>query len=181
MAIGFVKKANNRGEAIKQRDSFNRVMNEAMQDDGSFDIDWILRNHHTEFFMLIQLVNYQITHIPYSVTSCAGCIEVAKKYEDTFLKLEQPIFEAIKRAVESEERFTALVGSDTIAFFCKRAFLSDLPERLKQKAIATAKETNGEDFDTSALINNKVTLNVLLGQGARSEYFFNLNTFEFSR
>lgn len=181
MAISFVKKANNRGEAVKQRDSFNRVMNEALLDDGSLDIDWILRNHHAEFFMLIQLVNYQITHIPYSVTSCAGCIEVAKKYEDAFLQLEQPLFEAIKLAVESEERFTALVGSDTITFFCKRAYLSDLPERLKQKAIVTVQETNGEDYDTSALINNEVALNVLLGQGTRSEYFFNLNTFEFSK
>lgn len=46
MAIGFVKKANNRGDAIRQRDSFNEVMTSAMKEDGSFDIDWILRNHH---------------------------------------------------------------------------------------------------------------------------------------
>ena len=111
MAIGFVKKANNRGNAIKQRDAFNEVMTSALKEDGSFDIDWILRNHHPEFFMLITLVNYQLTGIPYSVTSCAGCITVAKKYEELFKSLEQPIFDAIKRAVESEERYTALAGS----------------------------------------------------------------------
>lgn len=181
MAISFVVKANNRGDAIKQRDSFNAVMNEAMKDDGSFDIDWILRNHHTEFFMLIKLVNYRITHVPYSVTSCAGCIKAAKKYEDTFLQLEQPIFEAIKRAVESEERFTALVGSDTIKFFCERAYLSDLPERLKHNAIESAKKAAGDDFDLTTFLNDQISLSVLLGQGIRSPYFFNLNSFEYSR
>ena len=181
MAIGFVKKANNRGDAIRQRDSFNEVMTSAMKEDGSFDIDWILRNHHTEFFKLITLVNYQLTGIPYSVTSCAGCITIAKKYEELFKSLEQPIFDAIKRAIESEENYTALVGSETIFFFCKRAYLSDLPDRLKEKAIASARKAAGEEYDLTALKNNEATLRVLLGQGIGSAYFFNLNTFEYSR
>lgn len=63
-----------------------------------------------------------------------------------------------------------MAGSETIFYFCKRAYLSDLPDRLKENAIASARKAAGEEFDVTALKNNETTLQVLLGQGIRSAY-----------
>ena len=71
--------------------------------------------------------------------------------------LGQPIFDAIKRAIESEEKYTALIGSETIFYFCERAYLSDLPDRLKEKAIASARKAAGEEDELTALRNNEAT------------------------
>ena len=176
--IAFVKKANNWHNAVPQRDSFNIAMNAIMNTDGSFDLDYMIRNYTKEFSTLISLVNYQLTKNRSHISPPSICIEATKKYETLFADLEMPVFQAIKRALASEDYLTALTDYKAKMFFLSRAVLSDLPDRLKEKAISIAKSVHGDDFDTTDLANDVTKLETILSTGMKELFFFDMNAFE---
>lgn len=178
--IAYVKKANNRGKTAAVRDAFNQAMNDVMLEDGSFDLDRLLREYMQQANILTELIDYRIADNTYMEQFMD--VLIAKKYETMFLELEKPLFEAIKRAVHAEEKVYYLIGPPATTFFLKRAVLSDLPERLKAKAVEAAKTAHGEEYDVSKLLNDEVPLKEILNMtGIYSEHFFELNNFEFHR
>lgn len=176
--IAFVKKANNRGKTSKIRDGFNEAMNDVMLEDGSFDLDRLIREYGQEASLLTKLVEYRLTNNTYMEQYMD--VLIAKKYEPMFLDMEQPLFEAIKRAIHSDEKIQYLIGPPATTFFLKRAVLSDLPDRLKAKAVEAAKTAHGEEYDATKLLDDEAHLEEILNMtGIYSEHFFEMNNFEF--
>ena len=178
--ISFVKKANNKGRAVSQRDAINKALNSVMKEDGSFDFDRMLREYSQEFSIVVHLVCYQITKNDYYVSPTEVYVRPSSKYESLFLQLEEPIFQAVKRAVIDEEPIRPITYS-VESFYLSRAVYSDLPDRLKDKAVSAAKLAHGDDYDIKALKEDRVKLKTILGEGPRSVYFFDINTFKFTR
>lgn len=175
----YVKKANNKYKAVPQRDAVNEVMNAELRSDGSFDFDDMIRNHPNEFFVVLSITFYQITKNKIHIMPPEICVKAAVKYEELFEQLEKPILQAIKGALESGERYNILYSYKVRSFFLNRGVFTDIPDNLKEKAIIAAKTAHGNDYDTTALENNEVYLNTILGTDRYGIMYFNLETFEF--
>lgn len=178
----FVKKANNKDKAVPQRDAFNMALDSVIRDDGSFDLDMLLNENPDAFKLLLHLIDYQITGNAYYISPTEVYVLPAKKYEGLFEDLEWPAFEAINRAVASEEHCPGLMYFRVRQYFLRRAVITDLPDRLKCKVATAAKEAHGEDFDTTALESGTTKLyDILEGGGVHSFVFFDIETFEFQK
>ena len=177
--IAFVKKANNSYEAVPQRDAVNEVMNLELKPDGSFDFDDMMKNHPDEFNVVLSLMYYQLTKDTSKISPTEIYVRAAVKYEALFEQLEEPIFQAIKNAVASEEHYKVLHRYKTKSFFMYRAVLADLPEHLKEKALIAARTTHGDDYDTTALENNEVHLSTIINGTGYNIVLFDITTFEF--
>ena len=175
--IAYVKKANNSKNAVPQRDALNEALNQALKEDGTFDFYYMLRNYTPEFDILLELVRYMIEKKNYYLSPSKVYVLPVKKYEHLFEQFEAPIFQAIKKALADDADIVWWFGIQE--FFLKRAVLSDLPERLKEKVAPVAKIAHGENFDTTAILEDKAKLITALGEGKRGRYFFRLDTFEF--
>lgn len=152
--ISFVKKANNKGWAVPQRDAINKALNSIMKDDGSFDFDRMIREYPQEFSIVVQLVCYQITKNDYYVSPTEVYVRPSSKYENLFVQLEEPLFQAVKRAVIDEKPIRPISYS-VESFYLSRAVYSDLPDRLKDKAVSAAKFVHGVDYDIKSLKEDK--------------------------
>lgn len=175
----YVVKADNRYNAVPQRDSVNDAMNSALKTDGSFDFDNMIKSKPNEFYVILSIVFYQITKDVSKISPSEIHVKAAKKYETMFTQFEKPILSAIKGAIESREHHNILYLYKVKSFFMTRGVFADLPDNLKEKAIRAAKTVHGSDYDTSALENNEVNLDAILGTGNHSIMHFNITTFKF--
>ena len=176
----YVVKANNRYEAVPQRNAVNEVMNLALRPDGSFDFDDMMKNHPEEFYVVLCLMYYQLTKDASKISPTEIYVKPAVKYEALFKQLEEPIFLTIKHAVASGEHYSVLQRYKIKSFFMYRAVLADLPEALKEKALLAARTTHGDDYDTTALENNEVHLDTIINRTGYNIVSFSILTFEFN-
>lgn len=176
----FVVKANNAYKAAPQRDAVNEALNSVLKTDGSFDLDSMLKNYPKEFECVLCLVSNQISKDASLVAPPSINVKVAKNHEKLFAQLEEPIFKAIKRAVEVGEDNSILHAYAVKKFFMSRAVLTDLPNNLKEKALAAAKTAHGENYDTTDLENNSAKLNTIFNRSnGKIIVSFNIMTFKF--
>ena len=175
----FVVKANNRYKAVPQRDAVNEVMDAELKADGSFDFDDMLKNHPNEYFVVLSITYFQITKNKSFISPPEICVKASAKYENMFVQLEKPILHAIKRAIESGDHYNILYTYKVKSFFMTRGVFTDIPDNLKEKAIVAAKIVHGNDYDTTALENNEVHLDTILGKDRHSIMYFNITKFEF--
>lgn len=177
----FVVKANNKYNAVPQRNAVNEVMNTELQPDGSFDFDDMIKNHPNEFFVVMSIVYYQITKNKSFISPSEIYVKASAKYEEMFEQLEKPILISIKRSLESGEHYNVLYLYKVKSFFMTRGVFADLPDNLKEKAIIASKIAHGDDYDTTALKNNEVHLDTILGKDYHGIMYFNITTFEFKK
>lgn len=175
----FVVKANNKYKAVPQRDAVNKVMNAELRPDGSFDFYDMFKNHPNEFEVVLSLTYYQLTKNKSFVMLPGICVKAAMKYEELFKQFERPILQAIKLALESGEHYNILYSYIIKSFFMTRGNFADVPVKLKENAIASAKIAHGDDFDTTALENDEVHLDAILGKDGHGIIYFNITNFKF--